>query len=1081
MISHNDFNNNFYMTKYPLQRGGAITVEHGNILVIGTASFINNSATAGGAIALVDTDAEFRDGSFTFISNAADHLGGAMYIGSFNIDYTTKTFRSSNFTFIAFNNSVESYRFESCGVLCLFATTTSSIENNMSIIIINNKGTSGGAVFIEKTQGFIFYNISAKDNLGGNLGILNSNAEVFGTNTFSGSAHDKNKAADILIFDSNVTFYGTNIFENSAAIYGAILINKSHTSFILNNVFQNNIGTLGSGGINSIQSTIIIRGYTLFYNNTGYNGGAVYSERGFLHLYDSVIINNNTAVKHGGGIFSLNTQIYMYEEVSLSFNSAISGGAMYLRLGATLILEWYMHLYTSHNTATKYGGAIFHEDSITIIQCMNISDIIHKHSTQASTIQKSFLQTNGRIADPDSCPTINSYYDFAKNEGNFLYGGLLDRSTLYDDQNQLPYDYFMTFCGVLISPNNTDNNLIASEPFQLASCNGDQTGFLTVISVYRGQTFRLHVVALGQGQSRVPTIVRALLSPSARLNLNQSSQSVTRHCSQLTYNLFSTTTTETLTIFPEGPCQTIGQASTLVNVTFRPCPDALVQSNERCVCEDRLAQYNATCVIEDGISILRNRGVTFWMNASYLANGSYGGLILYRSCPTEYCTTDQVNISIDEPDIQCAFNHSGVLCGRCADNYSLLLGGSKCGSCSNIYLLLILPFALAGIALVMLLSFLRLTVASGTINSIILYANMIQVNKRVFFPSNPINILTVFIAWVNLDFGFEICLFEGMDVYIQTWLQFIFSLYVWILISLIIITSRYSMTISKIIGSNPVAVLATLLLMSYNKILKVIIDVFSSVNLDYPNKRLVTVWLKDGNLPFMSSKHLYLSVFTLLVLVLVFLPYTFFLLLGPLLYRLPDRKCYRWLLINIKPLLDSYYAPYKKKTRYWTGFLLLLRCALYTVFSFNSLGGTKYSLLATNIVFSFVGSIVWLSKGIYQCFYIDVIEVSVYLNLIILSASAAILPEVYSIIVSYILVGIVFVTSLVIVTFQIHLQYTSKSTLWLSMKPKLLFFHKKSITTKDYFSMMSNTSEPTKPISKTVVCLREPLIESKCS
>ena len=142
----------------------------------------------------------------------------------------------------------------------------------------------------------------------------------------------------------------------------------------------------------------------------------------------------------------------------------------------------------------------------------------------------------------------------------------------------------MTFCGVLISPNNTDNNLIASEPFQLAYCGEDQTGFLAIISVYRGQTFRLHVVALGQGQSRVSTMVRALLSPSARLNLNQSSQSVTRHCSQLTYNLFSTKTTETLTIFPEGPCQTIGQASTLVNVTFRPCPDALVQSNERCVC-----------------------------------------------------------------------------------------------------------------------------------------------------------------------------------------------------------------------------------------------------------------------------------------------------------------------------------------------------------------------------------------------------------------------------------------------------------------------------------------------------------------
>ncbi len=130
---------------------------------------------------------------------------------------------------------------------------------------------------------------------------------------------------------------------------------------------------------------------------------------------------------------------------------------------------------------------------------------------------------------------------------------------------------------------------------------------------------------------------------------------------------------------------------------------------------------------------------------------------------------------------------------------------------------------------------------------------------------------------------------------------------------LILETVVYSITVSKLIGSNPVAVLA--LLMSYNKILKVIIDVFSSVSLSYPNEKKVTVWLKDGNLSYLHSKHLYLSIFTLLVLVFIFLPYTLLVLLGHLLYRLPYRKYYHWLLIRIKPLLDSYYAPYKVKTR----------------------------------------------------------------------------------------------------------------------------------------------------------------------
>ena len=36
------------------------------------------------------------------------------------------------------------------------------------------------------------------------------------------------------------------------------------------------------------------------------------------------------------------------------------------------------------------------------------------------------------------------------------------------------------------------------------------------------------------------------------------------------------------------------------------------------------------------------------------------------------------------------------------------------------------------------------------------------------------NILTVFIAWVNLDFGFETCFYDRMDGYAKTWLQLVF-------------------------------------------------------------------------------------------------------------------------------------------------------------------------------------------------------------------------------------------------------------------------------------------------------------------
>ena len=160
-------------------------------------------------------------------------------------------------------------------------------------------------------------------------------------------------------------------------------------------------------------------------------------------------------------------------------------------------------------------------------------------------------------------------------------------------------------------------------------------------------------------------------------------------------------------------------------------------------------------------------------------------------------------------------------------SYSLVLGSSKCLQCSNLHIWLIIPFALAGVALVLLLLVCRLTVAAGTINGLIFYANIVTVNRAIFFPPNQTNILTVFIAWLNLDLGIETCFFDGMDEYVRSWLQFVFPLYVWTLVGLIIVSSEYSPRIARLFGSNPVAVLATLFLLSYSKLLRTIIATFS--------------------------------------------------------------------------------------------------------------------------------------------------------------------------------------------------------------------------------------------------------------
>ena len=134
-------------------------------------------------------------------------------------------------------------------------------------------------------------------------------------------------------------------------------------------------------------------------------------------------------------------------------------------------------------------------------------------------------------------------------------------------------------------------------------------------------------------------------------------------------------------------------------------------------------------------------------------------------------------------------------------------------SCTNSHLALLIPFALLGVALVCFLLILKMTVAEGTINGLIFYANIVHVNQATFFPPGNFNILSVFIAWINLDFGIKTCFYDGLNAYAKAWLQSVFPFYVWTIVGVLILLSHYSVKIARLLGPNPVAVMATLFLL----------------------------------------------------------------------------------------------------------------------------------------------------------------------------------------------------------------------------------------------------------------------------
>ena len=230
-----------------------------------------------------------------------------------------------------------------------------------------------------------------------------------------------------------------------------------------------------------------------------------------------------------------------------------------------------------------------------------------------------------------------------------------------------------------------------------------------------------------------------------------------------------------------------------------------------CVCEKRLERFTSSCNITSG-NITRDSDQQFWVG--YVHENDSEGLILHPLCPFDYCTSQTVDFSLNNTDVQCAYNRSGRLCGACKANYSLVLGTSHCEQCNNSHLALLILFAVIGVALVFFLLVCKLTVAAGTLSGLVFYANIVGPN-RTNFLSEESPALSVFIAWLDLDFGIETCFYNGMDAYSKTWLQFVFPVYLWVIVGLVIVVSNYSRRFADLLGNNPVPILATLILLSY--------------------------------------------------------------------------------------------------------------------------------------------------------------------------------------------------------------------------------------------------------------------------
>ena len=539
---------------------------------------------------------------------------------------------------------------------------------------------------------------------------------------------------------------------------------------------------------------------------------------------------------------------------------------------------------------------------------------------------------------------------------------------------------------------------ITSDPLYTCLCEGgepDCSAPSIIRSVYPGGITEIAIVAYGQRNGATPAVVN-MITPGDEITTKEieKTQNITKGCTSLNYTVQTRKEGSNYKMsLHVGPCaakeRTVASRPTnviIVHVAILECPPGFELSGYEPLCKyaQRLKQYTNTCSIVDS-RIERATDREFWVG--YKQDNTSDGLILHPHCPFDYCKFKKMYFTVEDSDEQCSNNRTGLLCGKCDQTFSLVLGTNRCLQCSNNYLWLIVAFAFAGVALVLLLLVLRLTVAVGTINGLIFYANIFAMNSATFFSSHG-HVLTVFISWLNLDLGIETCFYNSMDAYAKTWLQFAFPFYVWALVGIIILISHYSSRVATILGTNPIAVLATLFLLSYTKILRAVVAALSYTLLEYPNKANVAVWLYDGNIGYLSRKHTPLFIGALVCLIVLFLPYTLFLIFSQWLRSKSGQ--YRILFwvnhYRVLPFLDAYHAPYTDKHRYWPGLMLLVRCALFLLFAFNVLGDPSINLLAVVAVTAILPIVyALLGNRIYKTWYLNTLELSIIANLCILA------------------------------------------------------------------------------------------------
>lgn len=792
--------------------------------------------------------------------------------------------------------------------------------------------------------------------------------------------------------------------------------------------------------ISSYGQTDLVNCY--FFGNSDLSGNSQIIElnrAGQANIHNSTFANNNGTVisgKHSTLSFS--------GVVTFTGNSGHRGGALSLSsvLKTIITLAEYTAVNFVHNSASCFGGAIYIDSYPSLILAKNDEN-------------NNIWCFYGPLTDSSSFKhiTLNFRNNSAAKGGDHVYGISVKNHCKINSVNFVEDPWKHVFA---IEPNKT-LSAVASDALRVCicdergqpQCTGPSKIFATGRAVYPGESFSVSAVTVGAefgttvGEVYAKLLPRSSSRTAYNASLGDSRQPVLRitendRCTVLQYSVLSRRSYEIMyltvadwTRYTYGDVSKIHRAieeykkteviprsllitPIFINITLRfPCPMGFTLFGEppRCDCYSELRKSKINCTIQDGTGYVSRSGGN-WI-------GVRGEEVIFNGdCPLSHCKPEKELLDLENgSDAQCSFDHSGTLCGGCKEGYSVAIGSSNCIYCpSSANSVVFLFFVSAGPLLYVLIATFDLTITKGAINGLLFYANVVWIYQTALFSVTTCevtDIFKVFVAWLNLDFGIEMCFVKGLDAFWKSLLQYVFPMYIWIIAYMVVLVYRHTSIhqrfprLSKLLG-NPSHVLVTFLLMSYTKFTRTIIDAlrFSTLT-SYPSNSKDIVWALDGNIRYFRGKHVLLFILALDATIVSLFFSVHILIMG---FKNNALACKRggWIQIlnpnreaidqihgeldaedDFKqgwiatclaqlhrcksivdlplPVHDALFAAHNSRYKYWLGLMLLIRVALLIFFTATSSVNQNLSLfilflVATILLFYLVWNNVYCDR-----------------------------------------------------------------------------------------------------------------------